>query len=132
LLVEPRVEVVADLDEVEAHLLGPDGLPDELLRTERLRGELVPELHDTPPVAGPLHGGTALPGRPRRSPGHPGPPAGQAAGAGGTRRAMASGSSRSTTGTSSSRCFSMPGLWTSEPSARKKCGLPWTASRWLR
>jgi hypothetical protein len=43
--VEPWVVVVADLDEVEAGAFGQHGLADELLRSERLGGELVADLH---------------------------------------------------------------------------------------
>jgi len=37
--------MVTHLDEVEARLLGPDGLADELGRCEALRRQLVTELH---------------------------------------------------------------------------------------
>jgi hypothetical protein len=47
--VEPRVEVVAHLDEVEARLLGADRLADEVLRSEGLGRELVADLHGRRP-----------------------------------------------------------------------------------
>jgi hypothetical protein len=46
--VEPRVEMIAHLDEVEASLLGTHGLSDDLLRPEPFREELVPDLHVIP------------------------------------------------------------------------------------
>jgi hypothetical protein len=46
LRVQPRMEMVADLHEVETHLLGPHGLPDQFLRREPLGDEFVTELHD--------------------------------------------------------------------------------------
>ena len=45
MVVEPRVEVVADLDEVEAGALGGDGLAQELLWAVALGEELVADLH---------------------------------------------------------------------------------------
>ena len=48
MVVEPGMEVVADLDEVEARLLGAHGLAHELLRAEALGEQLVAELHDAP------------------------------------------------------------------------------------
>jgi hypothetical protein len=49
LLVQPRVEVVAHLHEVESDLSGADRLTDDLLRSERLRCQLVPDLHRPSP-----------------------------------------------------------------------------------
>jgi hypothetical protein len=43
--VQPWVVVVADLDEVEAGLLGPDRLGHQVLGRERLGEQLVPDLH---------------------------------------------------------------------------------------
>jgi hypothetical protein len=46
--------MVAHLDEVEAGLLGEHGLPDELLGTEPLGGELVSDPHSVLLAAMPL------------------------------------------------------------------------------
>src|SRR5690606_14737433 len=46
---QPRMEVVADLDEVEAHLFGSPRLPDQFLWPVRLSEQLVTDLHPGPP-----------------------------------------------------------------------------------
>jgi hypothetical protein len=52
LAVEPGVEVVADLDEVEAGLLSANGLTYHLLRRIGFCDQLVAELHVAPPGKG--------------------------------------------------------------------------------
>src|SRR5829696_9756463 len=49
LAVEPGVEVVADLDEVEASLLGAHGLAHHLLWRVGFCDQLVSDLHVVPP-----------------------------------------------------------------------------------
>src|ERR1700722_7726961 len=66
--LQPRVVMVAHLDEVEAGLLGQHRLADELLRSEGLGGELVSDLHVCPPtVAGAVLVRRAFPSRLRQT-----------------------------------------------------------------